>query len=252
VTTLSPLLLTIVVPGVGVLALAAGMFVETSTWWLRGLAPAQKVGLYISRSNILAYAMRAFLIFYNALISFFIETGATPRSVAAVLGVSFVLAGLLQIMLASRSRLTMFLLRRMTRLLRLADPEPLRPRSRRVHDRRLLLLVAFTTTIFSLGMTLPLLVAVLVPEFRLSISYLGQVINIVGMLVVLFYTDQQLFAAMDAGTLLDDVTDYTHGRMVAFLLTGVAFLGAVSVETAVHGQSTAPAVHAGPNKMKPA
>lgn len=232
--------MTFVVPGVGVLALTAGMFVETGCWWLRGLGPPKQLGLYISRSNILAYAMRAFLVFYNALISFFIEMGARPRTVALVLGISFVLAGLSQIMLASRSGITMVFLKGMTRLLRLPDPEPLHARSKRVHDKRLFGLVSFSTTIFSLGMTLPLLVAVLVPQFRLSISYLGQIINIVGMIVVLFYIDQQLFSAMDKGTLLDDVTDYTYGRMFAFLLTGAAFLAATTIEGVIHSQPLPP------------
>lgn len=228
------------------LALVAGMFVETSTWWLRALSPQNEVGLYVSRSNIMAYAMRAFLVFYNALVSIYIEFGASPRSVALVLGTSFVLAGATQVVLAGRSALTVVLLRIMTGVLRLAPPQPLPARGRRVHDTRLFLLTAFVTAIFTLGMTVPLLVAVLVPAFRLSISYLGQIINIVGMFVVLFYIDQQMFRAMDAGKLLDDVTDYTYGRMIAFLLIGLGFVAASAGGLI---ERSAPGVSVGPPKV---
>jgi len=228
---------------VAVSALTAGMFVETSTWWLRALSPQQQVGLYISRSNIMAYAMRAFLVFYNALVSIYIEFGATPRSVALVLGASFLLAGAVQIVLAGRSAATMGALWLMTRVLLLAPPEPLPQRSRRVHDVRLFVLTTFVTVVFTLGMTVPLLVAVLVPAFRLSISYLGQIINIVGMFVVLFYIDQQMFRAMDAGKLLDDVTDYTYGRMVAFLLVGACFVAAGLLGLVGQAGPPAPADH---------
>ncbi|KAB2911169.1 MAG: DUF2837 family protein, partial [Dechloromonas sp.] len=96
----------------------------------------------------------------------------------------------------------------------------------RVHDftSRLFFMTLFTSVIFSLSLTAPILGAILVPEFRLSISYIGQVINFFGTIVVLFFVDQILFRAIDHQEVNDVIMSYVTGRLVGFFLIGILFL----------------------------
>lgn len=61
-------------------------------------------------------------------------------------------------------------------------------------------------------------------DSRLVISNLGQLINAVGMIIILFFVDQKLYLAFDNNNLYRSLVAYSKARSLAFLLIGVVFL----------------------------
>ena len=73
-----------------------------------------------------------------------------------------------------------------------------------------------------MGVTLPFVVASVYPENRMMISSLGQAVNAVGTVIVLFKVDSAMYQSMDTGRLPRLVGYFVAGRIVAL----VAVLGA--------------------------
>lgn len=204
-------------------SLALSLFVETSSWWVRAQAPPGAMGLYVSRSNIYLYGGRFFSLAFTSLIAFWIESGATSVGVALLIAGSLFCAAIFQLALLHHFRSVKAVMWLVIWALRLPAPEFHPPSSRHVTRRPLLLGTTVASLVFGFGTGMPLLAAVLVPEYRLSVSYIGQIINSVGTLVILLLVDQLLFRALDRGTLPDDVRDYGRGRVAGFLLAGLSF-----------------------------
>jgi hypothetical protein len=214
---------------VAAFSLAISLLVETSSWWVRAQAPYGATGLYVSRSNIYLYGGRFFSLAFTSLIAFWIESGGTPIGVSLLLAGSLGFSAVFQILLLHNLRSISIVMRIVGWCLRLPKPEIRPPDRSRPAKWALLTATAASSLIFGIGLGAPLLAAVLVPEYRLSISYLGQIINSLGTLFVLLLVDQVLFASLDAGTLREDVLDYGRGRAIGFLLAGLVFLGTAMV-----------------------
>lgn len=203
--------------------LALSLFVETSSWWVRALSPNGSIGLYVSRSNIYLYGGRFFALAFTSVGAIWIESGATPDNIAQLVAVSLLIAVAFQALLLRSIIICNLMMRLIAFGLRLPRPQPISAPTGRTISKRLVLATAAASAIFGIGLGAPLLAAVLVPEYRLSVSYVGQIINSLGTLVILFLVDQMLFRSLDAGTLQQDVRDYSLGRLAGFTAAGVIF-----------------------------
>lgn len=81
----------------------------------------------------------------------------------------------------------------------------------------------FATVIFSVGSGLPLLLASIFIEYRLSMANLGQLINSFGTIALLFFVDQLLFQSLDKGMICVDIKTYTYGRICGFVLAASCY-----------------------------
>lgn len=205
--------------------MVAAFLVESSSWWIKGSCPPGSIGLYVSRSNIYLYFGRFFTLAFNALMAFSIERGAHGGAVALTLGIGFLLAAFAHLLFLRGGRLTDLTLTALNRLLLLpraqAHADTRSDHRDRARAARITLATGSATFLFSLGASLPLLLAVLIPSYRMSLSYVGQLVNAGGTLLLLFLVDQTLFKSLDQGTLASDLPDYSRGRMLAFALAGV-------------------------------
>lgn len=52
---------------------------------------------------------------------------------------------------------------------------------------------------------------------------IGQIINSLGMLSLLFFVDQALFSSLDSGNIKIDVKTYTYGRIIGFLISALMY-----------------------------
>jgi hypothetical protein len=197
-------------------SLAIASIIETSSWWIKGSSPRDKMGLYINRSNIFLYFGRTFVLVFTGLIAFAIERGATPHFVAAALTLSFALSCLAHILLMRGDKMTLGLLAILDKILVLPDPLQRDNLYRNRLNRSLLLGTAGSNFLFTLSFTIPLQLAVTFPAFRLSLSYTGQIVNAVGTIYLLFYVDQKLFRSMDEGNLHLYLPSYSYGRILAY------------------------------------
>jgi hypothetical protein len=206
-------------------AIVCASIVETSSWWVKGCCPPGAVGLYVSRSNIYLYFGRFFTLGFNVLLAFSIENGAREREIALTLGAGFFLSAVMHLALLRGGYATQWLLSGLNRALFLPNWQKVHPLPHGLEhkpvDGPLFWGTAAATLAFSLGASLPLLLAVAFPDFRMSLSYIGQVVNALGTLALLFLVDQTLFKALDNGTLVTALPSYGLGRAAAFAGAGL-------------------------------
>ena len=207
------------------LSMAVALFIETSSWWIKSMCPERQMGRYISRTNIYLYTSRFFVVAFQSSIAFFIEAGESKKSVASILTLTFLFCGIIQFIILNKSKLTEYSTRYLAYAIGLRDTMPLRiPGALAPRSRRIGYITCLISLVFGLGAGIPLMAAALFPAHRLSISYIGQVLNSLGTLLTLFYVDQALYRAMDQGHLMDDILGFTFGRIAGVLLAAACFL----------------------------
>ena len=212
-------------------AMMVSFLVESSTWWIRGACAPGMIGLYVSRSNIYQYCGRFFALAFSALIAFSIENAATASYVTITLAAGFALTCFAHAMLLLGGAPTRVAIATLSRILFL--PNKLLVEDEAKPERRwaITLPTTFATLCYCLGMALPLLLAVFVPQYRMSLSYTGQIVNAVGTFMLLFMVDQPMFRSLDNARLHRDLPSYTLGRIWAFGIASViciCFYGATS------------------------
>jgi hypothetical protein len=174
------------------------------------------------------YFGRFFTLAFNVLLAFAIERGASGEAIALTLGVGFLASALVHVLLLRGGRPTQWLVSMLNRALLLPNwqnvhplPGELKPVPLSPH---LFWGTMASTLAFSLGASLPLLLAVAFPDYRMSLSYIGQIVNALGTLALLFLVDQSLFKALDRGSLVTALPSYGTGRAVAFGAAGILCL----------------------------
>lgn len=203
--------------------LSVALFIDTSAWWIRSLAQPTDVGLYVSRSNIYLYGGRFFSLAFVVAVSLAIEIGATPKQVAICCFYTFCLASLLQLVCVMKNFNNGAVMKVMMRILIL--PKKLQnDKAGLVKNKKLFITTIFASFVFAIGNGMPLLFASIFIDYRLSMSNLGQIINSLGMVCLLLFVDQDLFKAIDNGTIQSEVIVYTRGRFIGLMLAAIAYL----------------------------
>jgi hypothetical protein len=90
-------------------------------------------------------------------------------------------------------------------------------------DNTLFLNSWVATSILVFGVTSPYIVASIMPEIRMTIATLGQVINAIGTVILLFKVEPLLYRRMDKNDLHIHVFSYIKGRCFGLLLTAGIF-----------------------------
>lgn len=203
---------------------AIAFLIETSSWLLRAQSTPTEVGLYVGRSNIYLYSARMFTLVFTASLAFAIESGQPIHAIFTIIYATFILSAILHAGL-------MFDTVRSGAMYVISRALLLPPRGRVGHTAGahilgtgLFWLTSFTSVIFSISLTAPILGAILLPEFRLSISYVGQIINFFGTIVILLFVDQILFKSIDSRQIDEVIMSYVAGRLVGFGIIGAVFL----------------------------
>jgi hypothetical protein len=202
-------------------AMIAAFSVESSSWWIKSACSPGAIGLYVSRSNIYLYFGRFFALAYNALIAFGIENGASARNVAGTLAIGFAGTTVAHLLLLRGNSVTQVTVKVMARALFLPKPLPRTGGHSINSEMHIIVATAIASLCFAVGISLPLLLAVFVPQYRMSLSYVGQTVNAAGTIMLLFMVDQRLFRSLDAGTLAEALPSYNRGRSIAFALSTV-------------------------------
>ena len=100
-------------------------------------------------------------------------------------------------------------------------PVPVRQEIKKIpDDSKVMIITAASSSIFSLGLAVPYILASTYPDYRLTLASLGQAVNAVGTLLLLFFVDQILFKSIDDGTIRYKVVRYTVGRSLGFGTAG--------------------------------
>ena len=212
-----------VVALVAAISIVISLFIETSAWWIKAFCPPNRIGHFVARTNIYLYGSRMFSLLFSSGIAACVEVGESRWMVALLISASFAVALVSQVLLINRSRTALRTIELLARMIMLKERVQIDHGHAPVPNNRLTLATALGTYIFGLGVGLPLLLASLVPQHRLVISYSGQIINFAGSLTVIIYVDQTLFRSMDSGNIRDDVLAFTRGRKIGLFAISLTF-----------------------------
>lgn len=204
--------------------LSFALFIDTTSWWIRSLASQNNVGLYISRSNIYLYGGRFFSLAFVIVVSFAVESGFSTADIALCCFLTFTLCTILQSICVAPNFKSGIIIKTLSRALVLPSKIQCETiNTAYFFNGRLFYSTMFATFIFSLGSGAPLLLASIYIDYRLSMANIGQLINSLGMLAILFFVDQSLFRSLDSGLITIDIKTYTYGRVCGFFLSALLY-----------------------------
>jgi hypothetical protein len=191
------------------------LIIETSSWCLRARAEVTNQGLYNSRVNIYLYTARFFYLVFMVLMAWAVDRGATHHQILGVISGAAGLGLIAHLVYAFSGAVARFADRKILLILlpEVATSNHVALRFQIGHA--LFGWSAFAAFFLMMGVTLPFVVASLFPESRMMISSLGQVVNAVGTVVVLFKVDSAMYQSMDTGRLPLLVGYFVAGRIVA-------------------------------------
>lgn len=203
---------------------AIAFLIETSSWLVRAQSGPANVGLYVGRSNIFLYSARMFTLVFTVCLAFAVESGFQTKTILWLLSSTLLLSGVVHLLiLLDGPRATLMNMVSATLLLPAAGNVGHAPRLSDMTSR-LFAMTLITSVVFCVSLTAPIIGAILLPEYRLSVSYVGQIINFFGTIIMLLYIDQRLFLAIDKGNINDIIMSYVVGRLMSFIVVGVIFL----------------------------
>lgn len=204
-----------------IMALSLSFLIETSSWSVRALSDGNKIGEYISRTNIYLYGGRFFSLIFMSSVSLLIDKSVSTKWIVLIAGASFLLAGLLHFAIFGAKKIEYVLSVRISKLLSLDVTKKLDCTKEAILDKRLFYFSLVATFCFSVGLSVPYILASVFPNYRMTISSLGQIINSLGTVLILFLIDKMLYRAMDKGELDLHIHSYSFGRTCGFSITGV-------------------------------
>jgi Alternate to MurJ len=214
---------------VSIFSLAIAMLIDSAAWHIRAMSLSQERGLFISKTNIFLYGGRFFSLLYMTGLSFLVDIGKQPSEVVLLCAVGFVVAAVVNhILLGIRSNRKAFM-RLSARCLFLPRREA--PAGRPaiaiiLHDaasRRLFILSTIATFVFSMGISVPYIIAAVFPDFRMTFNNLGQIINSIGMLIILLLVDAKMYKDWDDDKLAETNEAYTLSRSTGLISAGMIF-----------------------------
>lgn len=208
--------------------------IETFVWYIRSMSESNYRSKVISTSNIIMYITRVFLVGYQIIINYQIETGGDVRQVILSGLVGMVFAALAnQLIFTNHSILQFFwnIFYKTFIRLKLISPHEY---CRDVHllSKKFVVNSVVSASLVStisllLVYVLPQIFATIFFDYRLTLSSVGQVISFLGMVITLFVLDPQLFKMQDAGEIKIGFSYYLHGRILG--LSAAAIMLAISM-----------------------
>lgn len=208
---------------VATLGFSLSLLVETSSWTLRAMSTKSNHGFFNARANIYLYGGRFFALLFMMILSLIVDQEVNFHRVLMFIATSVSSAAIIQWLYWNSSIFFKFVNRIIIFLLLKKIPYT---NLIKIHDRadhRLFLNSWVATSILVFGVTSPYLLASIYPELRMTISTLGQVINAVGTVILLFKVEPLLYRRMDKNDLHIHVFSYIKGRCFGLTLSATVF-----------------------------
>lgn len=198
------------------------LFVETSSWVIRSFASRvseEASGRFISRTNIYLYGGRLFSLLFSVCASFMVDKGSSASNITVFVAASIFFAALLHLLLIFENKIPF----KIAGFLGL--PVSTSREFFKLNNIKLFCNTAFSAIFFTFAMALPYAMGSLFSEMRMTISNIGQLINSLGTLLLLFIVDPILYGAMDRKELDKMVASYVFGRFFGFLVGAILLVG---------------------------
>lgn len=200
-----------------ILSLPALYLIETITWMIRGLAKPARVAWVISKTNIILYFSRFMYLTYVTIMYFLIESGLTRDHAYKILALAFLTSAAFHIFLIRSSGINF------VKRIALRNGIEVKPIDifQTTLDLKLVLCNVFAVLLISGGIILPIFLAYMFPERRLTLSVSSQVMNAFGSYIILSKIDPVLSHEMDLGNLDLMLKSHIIGRMIGLAMAAL-------------------------------
>lgn len=195
------------------------LLVETSAWVLRSMSTKSNHGLFNSRANVYLYGGRFFALLFMMILSLIVDKEPDFHQVLLFIATAVSLAAIIQLLYWNSKKffdlintIIIFLLLKNIRYI-----NPLKIQNKL--ENTIFFNSWVATSILVFGVTSPYILASFMPEFRMTISTFGQIINAIGTVILLFKVEPLLYQRMDKNDLHIHVFSYIKGRCFGLLLT---------------------------------
>ena len=205
------------------LGFSLSLLVETSSWTLRAMSTKSNHGFFNARANIYLYGGRFFALLFMMILSLIVDQEANFHRVLMFIATSVSSAAIIQWLYCNSGVFFKFVNRVIIFLLLKKMPHANLIKIHDGADHRLFLNSWVATSILVFGVTSPYLLASIYPEFRMTISTFGQLINAVGTVILLFKVEPLLYRRMDKNDLHIHVFSYIKGRCFGLILAATVF-----------------------------
>lgn len=220
---------------VAIASLSVAMIIDSTAWHIRGLARIEERGAFISKTNIFLYGGRFFSLVYMTSLAYLVDIGGTAVEIIFLSACGFLIASVANHLVLGMRNVRKKFVEMVTTNLRLPprpcdiSGAPFHVFSSEAIKSRLFLFSSTATFIFSIGISIPYVIASIFPEYRMTFNNLGQIINSAGMLIVLLVIDNQMYKDWDKGIIQASNEHYTGSRTFGLLASSLIYFFAAAV-----------------------
>lgn len=206
-----------------ILSLIIGLLMETTSWSLRSYARMEYRGAIISKTNIYLYGARLFILFYMTGLAFVVDEKEAVFNLMILVSFSYILSAIIHFALLNNN-LHGKMCKIFLKVLYVNELMLKKQNKTKRYSISLLMNTAFSAFVFSLAMIAPYFCASLYPDYRMTFSAIGQIINSIGTVFLLFFVDPILYEHMDNNRLMENLHSYYAGRIFGFMSGGILIL----------------------------
>ena len=223
---------------VAISAVTIAMIIDSTAWHIRALSRIEERGLFISRTNIFLYGGRFFSLLYMTSLSYLVDIRSTAKEIILISAIGFFFSSLANHMVLGFRGVRKRFVETAAWTLRLphrshdTGAAHFRIFSRDSLKSPLFILSSLATFVFSMGISIPYVVASIFPEYRMTFNNLGQIINSLGMLLVLLVIDNRMYRDWDHGTILQSNEIYTSSRTCGLMMASIFYLVTIGIMVA--------------------
>lgn len=226
------MLIETIVAIVAIASVSVAMIIDSTAWHIRGLARVEERGAFISKTNIFLYGGRFFSLLYMTSLAYLVDVGGTAVEIIFVSAAGFFISSIANHVVLGTRKVRKRFVETVAGALRLPprecdiDADHFRIFSRVAMKNRLFLFSSMATFVFSMGISVPYVIASIFPEYRMTFNNLGQIINSLGMLMVLLIIDNQMYRDWDKGSIRESNEHYTSSRTFGLMTASLIYFSA--------------------------
>jgi hypothetical protein len=194
------------------------LIIETTSWSVRSLSNINSNGIFIARTNIYLYGGRFFMLFFSAGLGYVVDNGSTAKNILLLISISYMSAGLLHSLLLIH-KYNIFISSLVAKFLGLTIRK--KYQSNNYKNNTIKINTLLSTVFFTGALMAPFMMASIFPQYRMTMVSLGQIINSIGTLILLFFVDPKLYKLMDEDKLFGSIKFYIQGRCFGFMIASI-------------------------------
>lgn len=214
---------------IAIISISIAMIIDSTAWHIRGLARLEERGVFISKTNIFLYGGRFFSLLYMTSLSYLVDIGGSAFQIIMVSAAGFLVSSASNKLILGVRGIRKVFVETVSNILRLPHREcnintvSFRIFSSSSFKSSLFIFSTLATIVFSMGISVPYVIASLFPDYRMTFNNLGQIINSLGMLMVLLIIDNRMYRDWDMGLILDSNEQYTSSRVAGLMVASAIY-----------------------------